>query len=253
MPVKIDTADLEQIFRAAAVIHTETECRVAIETDAMRLRSFREDKTIYFEHALPYSEVRTPHTGATGSFWIELAPLVWFLWWIPDETVQLTFPFESPDSSSLVIKSNGLTYRAPSLIRQYGHHLPDVPASEPVSTCSIRHGAFARAVKAANHVGGEMQLRTAPDTRDVEFVAEGADGSSCQYVVPADDIQAMHGSTATLRISIETLREFTPVITDSNQLTLSLFENHLQYTVAHPPSDATLRLYIAERASTVPG
>lgn len=252
MSIKIDTADLEQIFRAAAVVHTETECRVAIGTDAMRLRSFREDKTIYFEYTLPYSEVRSPHTGATGSFWVELAPLVWFLWWIPDETVQLTFPFEPPDSS-LVIKSSGLTYRAPSLIRQYGHYLPDVQALTPVSKCSIRHGAFDRAVQAANHIDGAMQIQTIPETGYVEFFAEGDDGSDCTYVVPPSDIEELHGSTANLLISIETLREFTPIIPDSNRITLSVYRNHLQYNVAYPSTDATLRLYIAERASVVPG
>lgn len=252
MPLQIDAERLAEILRAAAIIHTQSECHVAIGTDEIRLQSHREDRSIYFEHSLPYPEPFTPAENETGSFWIELESINQFLRRTIDDDVRLTFPFEHPDSS-IVFESHRLTYRSQSLIPQHGHYLPDVPASEPVSSCLIRHGAFDQAVSAADIIGGEIRIRVVPETRQIEFFTEGDDGSDCTYIVPASDIKEIQGSAANLTISIETLRDFTPIIPESNLITLKVFRNHLQYTVRYPSTDATLRLYIAERLSAVPG
>ena len=252
MSVQIDSEKLNQILRTAAVVRADNECYVTVSTDEIHLQAYRENKDIYFEHSLPFSELFTSHGDETGSFWIELEFISQCLRRTTDSEVHLAFPFEGRPGSSLVLQSDGLTYRCPSIVRRHGHYLPDVLDAEPVSSCSIRHGVFDRAVKAADLVGGSMQVQIEPGTKHIEFSAAGVDGSNCTYVVPPDDIEKIHGSPAYLPISIDALQELTPLIPDNNLAALSVFDNHLQYTVEHPSTDATLQLYIAERLGAVP-
>jgi hypothetical protein len=249
MPLQIAARKLKQILRAAGVVHTESECRIDISTDGVRLQSFRRNRTIYLDYSLPYSV--TSIGDDTDSTWIKLNPITRFLNGISDGEVRVTFPFETPDST-VVIESNGLVYQFRSLIAPHGHYLPSPPDSTAVATTSIRHFPFKRAVRTANWLGGEMEIQIAPDTHRVKFTATQDGKDDFTYVVRPDDVEAIQGSATKFTIPINVVRNFTPTLPANSVITLRLTPHYLLFTVEFPDPDAELQLYIAERKHIVP-
>lgn len=250
MPLQIDARKLKRILRAAGVVHTESECRIAISTDGMRLQSFRRDRTVYLDYSLPYSV--TSIGDETYSTWVKLNPIKRFVDRGCAGEVQLTFPFEAADSA-VVIESDGPVYRSHSLIAPHGHYLPSPPDSKTVATSSMRHLPFKRAVRTANWLGGEMEIQIAPDAHHIEFTAAQDGDDDFTYVVQPDNIEAIQGSATKFTIPIDVLRDFTPALPENSVITLRITPHYLLFTVGFPDPDAELRLYVAERKDFVPG
>lgn len=249
MPLQIEASRLKRILRAARVVHTDSECRVHIGTDGIRLQSFRRDRTIYLDYSLPHS-VKSK-CDDLDSAWIKLRPIKRIVDNGCIGEVRITLPFETPDSA-VIVESNGLVYQSQSLTAPHGHNLPTPPDSKTVSSCSIRHLPFKRAVRMANWLGGEVEIQITPDAQRVAFTASHGE-EDFTYVVQPDNIEAIHGSTTKLTIPIHVLRDFTPTLPTNSIIALRIKPHYLLLTVEFPIPDAELRLYIAERKGIIPG
>jgi hypothetical protein len=255
MTLQIETGQLKQILRAAVVVHTEGECCIEIGTDGIRLRALSPDKTVYLDYSLPYSKSLTPHNEEPGDTWIKLRAIKQLLNTIDDDDVQLTLPVETSESESaseVVVESETVVYRSHSLHSPYGHELPADPELTPVSICSIPHAPFKQSVRIANWLGGDMDIRLVPDSRHIEFSAAQRGGDDFSCVVPTEEIEAIHGSTTEFKIPIGVLRDLIHTIPENTLITLSITQQYLQYTATYPSTDATLRLYIAQRKGRIP-
>ena len=251
MPLLLDSPTLEDILSMGAAIHKESECHVAVKTDEIRLRAQSEDRTIYFEYSLPRSSPHVTGDAEPDSFWIKLDLISRFLRATGGDEVRITLPSETPDRTP-IFEPEQLTYQAPSLITAYGHRLPDVPASDIATTFSIHHGEFAKAITAANLIGGEVQLQINPETSLVEFAAADPGGDDFIYVVQPEQVKQIHDSTIWLTIPIDILRDLKQKIPPTTLVTIRITPHYVQYTTKFPTADSTLTLYIAERLGAIP-
>lgn len=250
MPVEIDTEYLNRIVRAARVVHSESECRIRIDTNGLSLQAHSIDKTAYLDYSIPSSDLLTLPARETGEVWVELQPIKRFLNTVDDGTIELRFPYETPESR-VILESDRISYRSRSLVAPYGHRLPGAVDATPMAECSFPHRYFNRAVRVAGWLGGNVEIQINPDAQRIEFSA-ARDGDDFSYIVPREDIDTMHGSTAEFTASIAVLTYFIGTIPDSTRVTIRLTPDFLEYRAAYP-ADATLRLCIARWTDDIPG
>lgn len=250
MPIRIDPLTLQQLIRPGLAVRTECDCRVDVTQDRIRLCVLSEDKTTYIDYTVPIPSSQSLTDQETGSFWLELERLEGFLNAGPTEAVTISLPAETPDAT-ITLQSAGLSYRFPQLAEPaYG--LFDGLSAEAVTTCSLHHDLFADAIQAANLVGGKMHLQLDPATHHVKFSATATrTGDAFSYPIPAEQISSIHGSSSSLTITINRLRDITPHIPDTDLASLQLTRNYLLYHVEHPMVGADLCVYAAKRRGMI--
>ncbi|SNR61749.1 hypothetical protein SAMN06264855_12228 [Halorubrum vacuolatum] len=251
MPIHIAPTTLRETIRPGLAVRKIGDCCVDVGPNLVRLRVQSEDKTAYMNYELLPQSVDSLLTSKSSSFWIRLEPIKNFLDVGTSEEVSVSFPFETTDAT-MVLQSAGLRYRFPSITPVY--RVFDKPSYDAVTTVSIQHRPFDRAVQVANLVGEEMHVSVVPDARRVEFSAKaGDDSDSFSYSVPDEQISSICGSASSLTISIDRLRDITPLIPDTTSASLQLTRHCLIYQVEYPISGAELTLYIAKRHGLIQG
>lgn len=251
MPICIDSEILQQLIRPGLALRKDGECRIDINPDMIRLRTMSEDYEAYLDYSFPTSALRLLADDITGNYWTRLVHVKDFLNVGTGEEVRITTPTETEDSM-IVLQSDGLTYQFQSVVSKYAHRVYDNFTSEPIIEFTLPNEVFARAIKVANLLGGDMRVKLDSNTRHVEFSATGRGiADSFSYSHPAEQISNTHQSTLSLTISIERLRDIIPFIPPATPISLQLMEDKLVYRSEFPVPDAEITLYIAERLGRI--
>jgi hypothetical protein len=247
MPIHIDAKILQQIIRPCLAIRKDGECRIDIETDSIRLRTMSESREAYIDYSLPTTIPELSTDGVTGAFSVWLDPIQSYLNIGTGAELVITTPSESPESK-IVLQSNGLTYQFQPVDDRYAHRVFDTFSTESLTQFSLRNGVFDRAVTVANLLGGEMQVQHNPEARCVEFSAEShslPDAFSYTHSVKQTNNHQL--SPTNLTISIERLRDITPLFPPMAKITVQLARDLLVFQAEYPITGADFTFYTAKR------
>lgn len=247
MPIHIDAKTLQQIIQPCLAIRKDGECRIDIETDLIRLRTMSEGREAYVDYSLPTTVPQLSTNGVTGTFSVWLDRIQSYLNIGTGAEVLITTPNESPESK-ILLQSDGLTYRFQAVDDRYAHRVFDTFTSESLTQFSLRNGVFDRAVTVANLLGGEMQVQHYPETRRVEFSADGRSiPDAFAYSHSVKQINTHQLSPTDLTISIERLRDITPLFPPATDITVQLARDHLVLQAEYPITGADFTVYTAKR------
>ncbi len=247
MPIHITLTTLQKMIRPGLALRKESEgdCHVDISPDMIQLQVLPEDRTAHLNHTLHTATLDAQFDSTPSSFWICLEPIKDFLNAANSTYITVVFPFET-DDSRMILQSADLTYWFPP--QEPAYPLYDVESEDVKTSVSLHHRTFDQAVQGANIVGEKLQVHVDPDTRTVVFSAESTVGDDTfLYSLPADHINSIQGVESSLTISIDRLRNITPLISDATLASLQLMPHCLTYQIKHPTAKAELTLKIAQR------
>jgi hypothetical protein len=247
MPVYIDAEMLQQIIQPCLAIRKDGECRIDIEPDTIRLRAMSESREAYVDYSLPTTVPQLSADGVTDSFTVWLDRIQSYLNIGTGDEVKITTPDELSDSI-ITLQSDGLTYRFQPVDSRYAHRVFDTFSTESLTQFSLRNGVFDRAVAVANLVGGEMRVQHDPKTQRVEFSADSHSiPDAFSYSHSVKQINTHQLSSTNLTISIERLRDVTPLFPPTAGITVQLARNHLVFQAEYPITGADFTFYTAKR------
>jgi len=249
MPVRTDLRTLKQILQPGVTVRSDSESRIDVTHDKIRLQAVSEDKTVSVDYTLPTSCPTLSVDDADTSFWIPVERVNRMLRASPDSPVTLKLPTET---SKFLLESGCLSYRLSPLNSRFTHRISEDTPNEPQGEGSIRHGVFARAVRAADLLGEDMKVQLLPSRSIIKLSAtNNYNDDAFSYSLPASQINRISGSASTLTISIDRLRDIVKAIPRAARVSLKFHPPHLTYRVKYPVTGANLTMRIANRRGTV--
>ena len=253
MPIHTNVETLQDVIRPALALREDAECYLDISPDEIRFRARSEDREVYLDHTIPTTAPELSGIDVSGSYLVWLKNIKSISTVSSTEEVTIRIPAETPDAT-FTFQSGGLTYRNPPLSKANGHRVFDSITAEVATEISIQNYVFNQAINLANLLGTSLQVHYNHDSKSIEFSAENTEiGDSFHYSHAVEQIHCIQPEATELTISIDRLRDLTPLVPAGSLVSLKLTPHHLTYRAEHPITGSNLTVYIAEYLKAIDG